>query len=132
MRLKMRNRSHRYNINGLRPRQGHKYTKYKLYLSIMVIICIKKHLSNIWSSIYEKAKLPRSRWKYQVAVRYPEIFWKWRFGFWGWSAKGHNWELCRIIFSHKHVWMTCVGVIYYGRYDYFAVIICIRVHSKLL
>ena len=30
MRLKMRNRSHIYNINGPRPRYGHKYTKYKI------------------------------------------------------------------------------------------------------
>ena len=30
MKLKMKNRSHIYNINGLRPRHGHKYTKYKI------------------------------------------------------------------------------------------------------
>ena len=28
MRLKTKNRSHKYNINRLRPRHGHKYTKY--------------------------------------------------------------------------------------------------------
>ena len=33
-----------------------KYTKYKMCLSMMMAICIKKHLSNIWSSIYEKVK----------------------------------------------------------------------------
>ena len=48
MRLKMKNRSHRYNINRPWSRDGHKYTKYKMCLSIMVaIICIKQHLSNI-------------------------------------------------------------------------------------
>ena len=39
-------RSHRYDINRARPRHKHKYTKYKMYLSMMVI-CIKQHLSNI-------------------------------------------------------------------------------------
>ena len=41
-RLKMKNRSYRYNINRLRPRDGHKYTKYKVGLSIMMVICIKQ------------------------------------------------------------------------------------------
>ena len=40
-------RSHRYDINRPRPRTGHKYTKHKMYLNIMMVICIKQHLSNI-------------------------------------------------------------------------------------
>ena len=44
MRLKMK---HRYNINRPRPRQGNKHTKYKMCLSIMMVLCIKPHLSNI-------------------------------------------------------------------------------------
>ena len=57
VRLKVKNRSHRYDINRPRPRHEHKYTKYKMCLtSIMMVICIKQHLSNIWSSIYEKVK----------------------------------------------------------------------------
>ena len=35
MMLKMKNRSHRYEINRPSPRNGHKYTKYKMCLSIM-------------------------------------------------------------------------------------------------
>ena len=42
----------RYDING----HGHKYTKYKMCLSIMMILCIKPHLSSIWSSIHVKVK----------------------------------------------------------------------------
>ena len=42
----MKNRSHRQDINTFRPRQRHKYTKYKMCLSIMMII-YKQHLSNI-------------------------------------------------------------------------------------
>ena len=32
MRLKMKNRSHRYDINRPTPRHGYKYTKYKMCL----------------------------------------------------------------------------------------------------
>ena len=56
IRLKMKNRSHRYDINRPMPRPGHKYTKYEMCLSKIMVICIKQHLSNIWSSIYEKVK----------------------------------------------------------------------------
>ena len=55
-RLRMKNRSQIYDINRSRSRHGHKYTKYKNYHSIMVVICIKQHLSNIRSSTHEKVK----------------------------------------------------------------------------
>ena len=55
-RLKMKNRSHRYDMNRPRPRHGHTCTKYEMCLSILMVICIKQHLSNIWSSIHEKVK----------------------------------------------------------------------------
>ena len=47
MRLKMKSRSQRYDINRSRPRHGQKYTKYKMRLSIMMVICIKQQISNI-------------------------------------------------------------------------------------
>ena len=47
MRLEMKIGSHRYDINRPRSRHGHKYTKYKMCLSIMMDICIKQQLSNI-------------------------------------------------------------------------------------
>ena len=40
----MKNKSDRQNINRPRQRHGHKYTKYKLYLSVMMVICIKQRL----------------------------------------------------------------------------------------
>ena len=43
----MENRSHRYDINRPRPRYRHKYTKYKVCLSIMMVMCIKQNLNNI-------------------------------------------------------------------------------------
>ena len=45
---------HKYDINWTWPRHGHKYTKYKLLLSMMMVMCIKQHLSNIWGWIHEK------------------------------------------------------------------------------
>ena len=42
----MKNRSHRYDINRLRPRRGQKYTKYKICLNMMKVTCIKQHQSN--------------------------------------------------------------------------------------
>ena len=41
MRLKIKNRSHRYDINRPRLRHGHRYIKYKMCLSIVMFICIK-------------------------------------------------------------------------------------------
>ena len=41
------NRSQRYGINRSRLRHGHKYAKYKMCLSMMIVICIKQQLSNI-------------------------------------------------------------------------------------
>ena len=37
---KMKNRSHRYDINRPRPRHAPKYAKYKMCLGIMMVICI--------------------------------------------------------------------------------------------
>ena len=56
MKMKKKNRSHRYDINRHRSRHGHKYSKYKTCLSMIMIICIKQYLINIWSSIHEKVK----------------------------------------------------------------------------
>ena len=56
MRLKLKNKSHRYDINRPKPRHGQKHTKYKMCLSITMVICTKQHLSKIWSSVYEKLK----------------------------------------------------------------------------
>ena len=56
IKMKTKNRSHRYNINRPRSRHWHKCSKYKKCLSIMMLICIKQHLSNNWSSFHENVK----------------------------------------------------------------------------
>ena len=56
MKVKMENRSHRYDINRPGSRNEPKYTEYKKCFSMMILICIKQHLSNIWGSIHEKVQ----------------------------------------------------------------------------
>ena len=43
MKMKMENRSHRHDINRPRLRHGHKNSKYRKCLSVMMLICIKQH-----------------------------------------------------------------------------------------
>ena len=48
-RLETKSRSHIYDITRPRPRHGHKYTKYEMYLDVIMVICIKQHLKlNSW------------------------------------------------------------------------------------
>ena len=56
MKMNMKKRSHRYDINRPSSRHGHKYSKYKEYLGMIMFIGNKQHLSNIWSSVHEKIK----------------------------------------------------------------------------
>ena len=56
MGLKIKGRTQRYDINRPRTKYGGKCTKYKMCANIMMVICIKQHQSNIWSSIHEKVK----------------------------------------------------------------------------
>ena len=43
MRVKMKNILHRYDLKRPRSRNGHKYTKYKMSLSIMIVVNIKQN-----------------------------------------------------------------------------------------
>ena len=70
MKMKMKNWSLRYDINRPRYRHENKYTKYKMCLSMMMLICIKQqpkqHLKfNSWKS---KATL-RLSWKKSAAYK---------------------------------------------------------------
>ena len=56
MKTKVKRDSRKYSINRPRSRHGHKYSKYRKRLSMIMLICIKQHLSNIWSSVYEIVK----------------------------------------------------------------------------
>ena len=67
----MKNRSQRNNIIDLSLDNGQKYTKYNMYLSIMMVIWIKQHLSNFRSSIHEKVKGALSALRQFLAVESP-------------------------------------------------------------
>ena len=57
MKVKKKNRLHKYNIN--RPMSKYRITytnKHKKCLSRMMLICIKQHPTNTWGSIYEEVK----------------------------------------------------------------------------
>ena len=56
IKMTMKHRSHRHGINIPRSRLGHKYSKYRKCLSMMMLICIQQKLSNISSQIHEKFK----------------------------------------------------------------------------
>ena len=47
IKMKIKNRSHRYDINRRGPRQGHKHTKYKVSgkcLGIIIHVCNKQRV----------------------------------------------------------------------------------------
>ena len=46
VKVKMESRLHRFDMNKPGSRHGHKYSKHKKCLSMMVLICIKQPLSN--------------------------------------------------------------------------------------
>ena len=54
--MKMKRRSHRYNINRLSSRNRYKCSKFKMCLNVMMFLCIKQHLTNTWSSIQNSLK----------------------------------------------------------------------------
>ena len=46
MKIGIKNRSHRYDINRLTSSHGHKYSEDKNCLSMMMLLCITQQLSN--------------------------------------------------------------------------------------
>ena len=50
--MKMKNKSHWYDINRPKPR----YSKYEMCLNMTMLICIEQDISNVWSSVDEKVK----------------------------------------------------------------------------
>ena len=53
-RMKMKNRSHRFDINITKPRYGYEYPKCKMCLGMMMVMCNKQHLSNIEAEFMKK------------------------------------------------------------------------------
>ena len=60
--MKMKNRSHRCDIKRPTCRHGHKCSKYKKCLIMMMLICVNQHLGSIWSSMQEKEEKVKEHW----------------------------------------------------------------------
>ena len=54
IKMEVETKWHRYDINRPRWGHGHRYSRYRKSLAMIMLTCIKKHLSNIWSWIHEK------------------------------------------------------------------------------
>ena len=65
--MKMKSKSHRYDINT--KMDGYKFSKYKNYLIMMITICIKQHLSNIWSRFMKKLSSTEAEFVKRVAYK---------------------------------------------------------------
>ena len=64
MEMKMKDIPHRDDMNRPKSGHGHKYSKYKKCLSMMMmLICTNQHLRNIRSSIHESWAKLRLNWK---------------------------------------------------------------------
>ena len=72
MKIKMKNGSHRYDINRHKSRHGYKYSENKKCVSMMILTCIRQHLSNIWSSIHEKNEKNHKKKKKKKNVAYKQ------------------------------------------------------------
>ena len=69
MKMKIKNRSHRYYINGPRSRHGQKYSKYKKCLSMMMLKYIKQHVRNIEAQFMEKLSNTEAELKKSVVYK---------------------------------------------------------------
>ena len=67
----MKNRSYRYDINRPTSRHGQKYTKYDMYLSIMMVVtCIKQYLSNLFEAQFmKKSSNTEASWKKALPIK---------------------------------------------------------------
>ena len=69
MKIKIKNRSHRHDINRPSSRRAHKYSKYKKCLTMMMLIYIKQHQSNIFQVQFKK-KLSNTEAELKKSVAY--------------------------------------------------------------
>ena len=69
MKMKIKNRSHRYYINRPRSRHGQEYSKYKKCLSMMMLIYIKQHVRNIEAQFMEKLSNTEAELKKSVVYK---------------------------------------------------------------
>ena len=69
MKIKIINRSHRYDINRPRSRHGHRYSKYKKCLSKMMLICIEQYLSKFEPQFMKKLSNTEAEFEKRVLYK---------------------------------------------------------------
>ena len=74
--MKIKNRSYRYGINRPKSAHGHKYSICKKCLIMTILICIKQHLSNTWTSIHERLNNTDAKLKKSVAYKKNACNWR--------------------------------------------------------
>ena len=69
MKMRMKNRSHRYDINRSRSRHEHKYTEYKTCLSMMILICIQQHQATFGAQFMRKSSNSEAEMMQSIAYK---------------------------------------------------------------
>ena len=108
MKGNIESRSHRCDINRTKSRCGRKHCKYEKCRSMMVLICFKQHLSNIWSSIHDKIKqqwgwVEKNRCLYKKSVEIAKAV----------EIKNEIWQ---ILVRHYHLLLIAIYILNYSAY----------------
>ena len=83
MKTEMKNWWRRYDISRPKPR----YSKYKKCLNMMLLVCIKQHLSNLKQNSWKREVTLRVGWKNALLIKKSVYFLK--FGLW-WMKNHHT------------------------------------------
>ena len=128
MRLKIKNRSHRYDINTPRPKHGHKYTQYKMCLIIVMVIGNKQHLSNIWGSFHKNVKQHWDWVEKKRCLQKKPCIW-WQIKLLDWQLNGEleepnclDWKFCSFqgfFWNRLNVIRSSIGVKYPNSFNSF-------------
>ena len=60
---------HKCDINIKGSRHGHKFSKYKICLSLMMTLCVKQQLNKVWSTIMKTLRKAEAELKTRVAYK---------------------------------------------------------------
>ena len=67
--MKMKNTSDKYNVNRATLRHGHKYSKYKMCLSLMMIICVNQHYATFEAQLMRRSTNTEAELKKALRIK---------------------------------------------------------------
>ena len=67
--MKMKNRSHKYDINRPRSRHGHKYNKYKKYFTMMILYVLCNTLATCEAQFMKKLSNTEAELKKALVIK---------------------------------------------------------------